>query len=86
MARKVRVRVTQFAGPIEVHPGEIPSLRAQGYLTEVLGDEPAATPPTATPPAGAAAAAAASSPPPGDPDGGADTAPSAGGKRKPAGT
>jgi hypothetical protein len=32
--QKVRVRVTMFADPIDVDPGEIPALRGQGLLAE----------------------------------------------------
>lgn len=31
---KVKVRVTMFADPIDVDPGEIPALRGQGLLVE----------------------------------------------------
>jgi hypothetical protein len=40
-SRKVKVRVTMFAEPIEVDVGEIPALRGQGLLVD---DNPA--PPT----------------------------------------
>jgi hypothetical protein len=33
-AGKVQVRVTMFADPIDVDPGEIPALRGQGLLAE----------------------------------------------------